>query len=53
MVICGGSSIMQMMTRNVRLRPRQRSFASAYAAGTLDSSMKPVASTAYITVFSR
>ena len=42
---CGGSIIMQMITTNTAFSPRHRSFASAYAAGTLDSSMNPVAST--------
>jgi hypothetical protein len=37
---------MQITVRNIRLRPRHRSFASAYAAGTLATSMNPVASTA-------
>jgi hypothetical protein len=30
----GGSNIMQMMTRTVTVRPRHRTFASAYAATT-------------------
>ena len=45
-VTCGGSIIMQMIARNSALRPRHRSFASAYAAGTRESSMNAVASTA-------
>lgn len=50
---CGGSIITQMMTRKSRLRPRKRSLARAYAAGTLDSSMNAVAVSAYSMVLSR
>jgi len=52
-VICGGNSIMQMITRNTKLRPRHFSFDSAYAAGTLEINMKPVARIAYSSVLSR
>jgi hypothetical protein len=39
---CGGSIITQMIATKMRLRPRQRSFDSAYAAGTLASTINAV-----------
>ena len=47
MTTCGGSIIMEMTSIRDSLRPRKRNFASAYATGMDDTTVRTVPTPAY------